>query len=226
MNSEDLKLKIYNVLIEVGKSLSSIQIYRNLIRANQINTRENMKWTTISEVIKKNIKKNKEDVLFYEEKQGIFGLKKWEIEKQKNEIFFPNTLILFQKEYIIIKDKTCNFIPELSCYFRYVDPNERQEYFNTESYLLRRRKRILNLNNIPKKRKYVDLIKNNLELIQDNEAEINLILDLNQNTIYYKKNVSSIDQVLNLPFEDYKVNPLEEDMFLDKIDFYLKEFCS
>ena len=223
---ENLKLKIYNVLIEEGKTLSVIRIYRYLIRANQINTKDNIKWNTISEVIKKNIRGNKEDVLFYEEKQGIFGLKKWEIEKQKNEIFFPDTLILFQKEYIIVNDRTCNFIPELSCYFRYIHPNERQEYFDTENFLLRRRNRILNLDNISKKRKFVDLIKINLELLQDNEAEINLILDLNQNRIYYKKKVSSIDLVLNLPFEDYKVNPLNEDIFLDKIDFYLKEFCS
>ena len=80
MDDESLKSIIQDILREEGKLLSAIQIHRNLFRSNRFKLRKSITWIDISRTIRGDIQERKKESLFYEEIQGIYGLKEWELQ--------------------------------------------------------------------------------------------------------------------------------------------------
>jgi len=218
---EELKSHIYQILKNFNQSLSSKQIYRYLVRKKILNPKY-YTWSTIYDIIREEIKKNKEKSLFFEEKLGIFGIREWEIKEIKSIIYYPNALIIFEDQYIIVKEKTCYFIPELSSYFKILDVDEKRDYFETEEFKWRLKNNILNLNNRQKKEKFFFILEKSYLKNKDfDNSDINLILDLNNNQIYYDTEAITIDKIIDLSYDAYDVLKLDSKDFQEKIKYYL-----
>ncbi len=215
---EELKSHIYQILKNFNQSLSSKQIYRYLVRKKFLNPKY-CTWSTIFEIIREEIKKKQEKSLFFEEKLGIFGIREWKIERMKKLIEYPRTLIIFGNKCTILRKKTCFFIPEFSRYLKSLDVDERREVLISDEYKWRRRKNLLNLDNLNKKKRYFNLIKNFNQ--EDQEIEINLILDLDNNLVFYHKEILTIEKVIRLLYNQYKVETLDKDIFKNKVNEYI-----
>ena len=70
-----------------NKALSSIEIYRTCYREGLLEDNLNFTWLTVDDLIKQEIKKNRENSLFIEVKQGIYTIRERFQLKEKRDLY-------------------------------------------------------------------------------------------------------------------------------------------
>ncbi|GAH13291.1 unnamed protein product [marine sediment metagenome] len=213
---EKYKTIISDLLKKEKKALSTSQIYRLLYRQNP---GIKLASTSIYDIIINDIRESGEDSYFFEKKQGVFGLRIWKNKLLKTLKSSPRTLVLLNDKYLIITENIFFFIPEIVCFLDCLEWQVKKKYRSYPELKWRMKNNLINLNTKEKKEKFFNLLR---DMNEENsfDKEINLILDLNENLIVYQIDLIIIDNHMNNPYEDYKVERLTYKLFNEKIKEY------
>jgi len=133
--------------------------------------------------------------------------------------FEPLTLILHQNSSLIIKKNIEYFIPEISPYLSYMTDERKRNFFMSEVYQWRRKFQIMNIDEDKIERYYKQLqtlsMEKNFQLF-----DVSLILNLNENKLYYIDGGGNFDDWKDIPFSLFQIIQLDESSFKTLLERY------
>lgn len=138
-----------------------------------------------------------------------------------NYSYYPKTLICYKNSHIIVKKGIYNFIPEISQFLKTLDGDLKREFFRTEAYKWRRKLNLLNLNSDRKKEEYVSILHQDLEESGSIEKDVDLLLDLDKNLIFFNEGDTNLDIIVKSDWALYNTISTSKESFKKKINNYL-----
>ena len=221
LDPESISKATIQLLEKSGKFVSINQLFRELLRVKAIKIKDYSVWLDFQKIILDDIKKG-ENSIFTEDNYQQIGLKAWLREKQRLMNNVPKTLVYYRDQKVILKEHVEFFIPELKCFWSCLNPEKKREHFESEQFLIREAHSLMVIDDNHQKIKFFNLLKDlskfTTHLVNDG---IDLILDLDENLIYYDKDLINIDKSMNLDYISYKVNKLDFLEFKKIGDHYL-----
>ncbi len=218
---ESINKATIQLLEKSGKFISINQLFRDLIRVKAIKIKNYSAWLDFQKIILDDVKKG-ENSIFAENNHQQIGLKAWLKERDRLMNENPKTLVYYRDEKAILKERIDFFIPELNCYWICLNPDKKREHFESEQFLIREAQSLMVIDDNQKKKKIFRLLKELSKITKQlNNDDIDLILDLDENLIYYDKDLYNIDKSMNLDYINYKVNKLDSIEYRKIVDYYL-----
>jgi len=137
----------------------------------------------------------------------------------QNYSYCPKTLICYKKSHTIVKKGIYNLIPELTQFLKRIDGDQKREFFQTSEYRWRRKFGILNIDSEERKKIFFSKLKEEVRVSAT--EEIDAIIDLNKNFIFYNEDDIILHQIMNNNWRVYQTKAMDKVSLREKVYFYL-----